>query len=245
LSNRVGIKGRNIDLFVRFVDQFNDPINADHTPKVTIIDSNGTIRQSSSSAGISLFEDPGIYKLTYAIPENAPDAYWTDSWEAEIGTESITTNFSFLVSSTATILETTEPDYQPGDEIDFEFTHAEIDGLNVLLKILKRRLKSSGTRMVPDGAGGYVSSVCNVFNDDELTCFLVSSLSDFNSTPHITSYMFGDPAIYGVFADIIIHGANLLALAAQALIEKGREFVVTDNGISFQPPAVSEILNSQ
>jgi hypothetical protein len=245
LSNRVGIRGRDVELFVKFVDQFNDPINADHTPKVTITDSDGVMHQSASSSGVALFENPGIYKLTYHIPENFADGYGVDSWDAEIGTETITTDFAFLVSSTASLQQTTEPDYSPGDEIDFEFTHAEIDGLNVLLKILKRRLKSSGTRKVPDGAGGFIDSTCNVFSNDELTCFLVGSLSDFNSTPHFTQYTFADPAIYGIFADVIIQGANLVALAAQALIEKGREFIVTDNGISFQPPAVSELLNSQ
>ena len=54
-----------------------------------------------------------------------------------------------------------------------------------------------------------------------------------------------EPAIYGIFAAIIIQGAVLLALAAQALIERGREFSITDNGITFQPPAVAEMLNAQ
>lgn len=245
MSNRVGIRGRDIELFVKFIDQFNDPINADHTPEVTITDANGTVWQSASSSGVSLYEDPGVYKLTYAIPESFADGYATDTWVAEMGTETITSTFSFLVSSTGELQETTEPDYVPGDDIDFEFTKAEIDGINVLLKILKIRLKNDGTRKVPDGLGGFTDEVCSIFTNNELICFLVSSLSDFNSTPHITSYTFSDPAVYGVFADIVIQGANLLALAAQALIEKGREFVVTDNGISFQPPAVSEILNSQ
>ncbi|GAF93973.1 unnamed protein product, partial [marine sediment metagenome] len=39
--------------------------------------------------------------------------------------------------------------------------------------------------------------------------------------------------------------AVLLALAAQALIERGREFSITDSGVTYQPPAVSDMLNTQ
>ncbi|MBF0556603.1 MAG: hypothetical protein HQK96_18955 [Nitrospirae bacterium] len=245
MSNRVGFGGRNIDLFVKFVDQFGDPINSDTTPKVTITDYNNVVRQTASNRGVSLFQDPGIYKLTYSIPENFPDGYAVDTWVAQIGNDTITTSFSFLVTSSASFENMTDPEYTPGDDITFKFTKEECDGIDVLLKILRRRLKNNGTRKVPDGMGGFVDQPCNIFSDDEMTCFLISSLSDFNSTPHFTSYTFADPATFGIFADIILQGANLLALAAQALIEKGREFVITDNGISFQPPAVSEILNSQ
>jgi hypothetical protein len=230
---------------VRFVDQFNNPIDAESSPKVTITDVNGKIWQSASSNGVSLYEEPGIYKLTYVIPTNFPDGYGEINWATQIGSDAITLTSPFLVSSTASFEDTTKPDYEPGADINFGFTKEEVDGMNILVKILKSRVKNTGTRKVPDGAGGFVDEVCSIFSDDELTCFLVSSLSDFNSTPHFTTFKFSDPAIYGIFADIVIQGANLLALAAQTLIERGREFNITDNGINFQPPAVSEILNSQ
>jgi hypothetical protein len=74
---------------------------------------------------------------------------------------------------------------------------------------------------------------------------LVNGLSEFNQIPHFTSFHFSDPAIYGIFADVIVQGAVILALAAQSLIERGREFTITDNGITYQPPQISEILNNQ
>jgi len=96
---------------------------------------------------------------------------------------------------------------------------------------------------VPDtGVGGYTEVPCVIFTTDELTCFLINSLSEFNQWPHFTNFTFADVQIQDLFADIIIQGAVLLALAAQTLIEKGREFSITDNGVTYQPPQVSDIL---
>ncbi len=74
---------------------------------------------------------------------------------------------------------------------------------------------------------------------------MVNGLSEFNQIPHFTNFTFADPRIQTIFADVIIQGAVILALAAQALIEKGREFVITDNGVTYQPPQVAELLNNQ
>ena len=37
----------------------------------------------------------------------------------------------------------------------------------------------------------------------------------------------------------------MLALSSQALIERGREYNLTDNGVSLTPPTISELLNTQ
>ena len=47
------------------------------------------------------------------------------------------------------------------------------------------------------------------------------------------------------FAEVLVEGATLYALASQALLERGREFQMSDNGISFDPPNLSELLNTQ
>ena len=44
--------------------------------------------------------------------------------------------------------------------------------------------------------------------------------------------------------DIITKGAVVWALYAGSLIEAGREFTITDNGISFTPPPVSDKMQS-
>ncbi len=44
---------------------------------------------------------------------------------------------------------------------------------------------------------------------------------------------------------MIADGACVYAMASQALIEKGREFSMTDNGVNFIPPNVAEMLQTQ
>ena len=244
-DNRIGIRGRTIDLYVRFVDAAGNPTVADDTPEVQITDLNGTIQQNFSNLGVSLVENPGTYKLTYTIPLSVPDGYMTDTWRADIGGDTVESTFSFLAMASGELSIGEEPHYEPGDDVPYNFTKEEAYGINVLLKFIKARLKNNGVSKFPDGMGGYVERECNVFRDSELIAFLVNGLSEFNQIPHFTAFTFADQVIYTIFADVVAQGAVILALAAQALIEKGREFTITDNGVTYQPPAISEILNNQ
>ena len=246
MANRSGIRGREVDLYVRFVDSEGAVVNTDDVPLVKITDSQSVVRRSFNNSGVVLTDDPGLYKLTYTIPINSPsDSYWIDTWNAKIGDEEIIADFAFYVSSSGTA-EVGEPvDYQPGDEYVFTYTKEEVQSINYLLSLLRKRLKNNGKVKVPDGFGGFVDRDCAVFSNDELVAFLVSSLSEFNQFPHFTQFKFTDPQITGIFTDIILQGAQLLAYSAQAIIERGREFNFTDNGITFQMPAISEILNNQ
>lgn len=244
---RIGTRGRTIELYVKFADAAGNPINTDNTPKVKITDANDVVWRASSNLGVSLADDPGLYKLQYTIPENFADGYATDTWTADIGNDQIETTFEFLVISAGSITEAAAPEFVPGDEYEFIFTKEETNGINKLLKILKKRLKSDGTRKAPDpdDPTRFIDVPCPVFADSELICFLVNGLSEFNQYPHFTNYTFADDIIQGIFMDIIIHGALILALAAQSLIERGREFSITDNGVTYQPPQLAEILNTQ
>jgi hypothetical protein len=67
----------------------------------------------------------------------------------------------------------------------------------------------------------------------------------FNEIPHFTCFTFNDSEITSHFQAIIVQGASLVALSSKALIERGREFTITDAGVSFVPPTVSELLNNQ
>jgi len=246
LSDRIGIRGRIVSLYVRFRDSLGNAVYADTTPTVEITNSEGTIVRTLSNTSVSVDSDTdGVYYIDYNIPLNMVDGYAEDRWVAKIGDETVTSTFQFLVQEAGAVEASTEPDFVPGADVEFEWTKVEVEGINYLLKILKSRLKSSGTAQTSDGAGGFIETECNVFSDDELICFLVNGLSEFNQYPHFTGYTFADDAITGIFADIIVQGAVLVALAAQALIEKGREFTITDNGLSYQPPMISEILQSQ
>lgn len=246
MANRIGIRGRNIKLYARFLDAAGNPVNADEIPQVEISDSAGTVVQGLTDIGTSLDDDPGLYVFSYDIPLTVSvDGYFTDRWVADVGDEQIESTFTFLVLTAGTIEEATAPDHQPGDSVPFNFTQEEIGGINILLSILKKRLKNDGVRKVPDGQGGFIEEPCFVFNDTELICFLVNSLSEFNQYPHFTAFTFADDLIQTRFVDIITQGAVLVALAAQALIEKGREFSITDSGVTYQPPQVADMLNTQ
>jgi hypothetical protein len=137
-----------------------------------------------------------------------------------------------------------------GDDVDFDFSDAELTGLNVLLKYLKARLQSDGKKpsrdqfgaFILDGYGAMVMEDCNVFSDEILACFLASSLSEFNMIPFFTSFSFGEQIIYKTFSHAIVEGALILALSSQALVEKGRDFTISDGGISYQPPTLGDFL---
>jgi len=136
-------------------------------------------------------------------------------------------------------------DLEIGDAPIYAWTQDEICGINILLKQLKARLKSDGLAETIDEYGNIELSNCPIFTDDELVCFLQNSLSEFNQTPHFTSFTFADQVIYDRYAHIIVEGAFILATGAQMLIEAGREFTITDNGITMNPPPLSNVLNNQ
>jgi hypothetical protein len=113
------------------------------------------------------------------------------------------------------------------------------------MEILKARLKNNNSAETTDAFGNKTFTDCLIFTDDELLQFLVASLSEFNQTPHRTAFAFSDQIIYETHAHVITEGAYILAVAGQMLIEAGREFTITDNGISMQPPPLSSTLNNQ
>lgn len=243
-TTRIGIPGRYVDLYVSFRDSFGNPADTDDTPQVKITDPNGTVKQSYSDSGVSSV-DTGVYYLSYEIPDNGVDGYWTDTWKAEIGSTEVVESFEFQVLGSGTVIETTEPEFTAGDDVDFDYNTAEIAGINYLLKILKPRIKNNGVRKVPDGSGGFTTEECNIFTNDELIVFLTASLAEFNSIPHTTAFRFSDDIITQIYSEIITQGAVLLAYAAQMLLERGREFSITDSGVTFTAPAISELLSTQ
>ena len=245
MANRIGILGREVELYVKFCDAAGNPVNADDVPKVEVTDFDGNVKRALSKRGVGLVCDPGIYVLSYTLPLNATDGYWNDRWVAKIGGEEVEQIFEFQVIAGGNIKEDKEPNHKPGDPAEFCFSKEEVKCINVLLDILRKRLKSDGKVRQDDGNGGFILVDCPVFSDSELICFLINSLSEFNQYPHFTNFTFADEIICTRFVDIIVQGAVLLALAAQSLIEKGREFSITDNGITYQPPAISDILNTQ
>jgi hypothetical protein len=114
-----------------------------------------------------------------------------------------------------------------------------------LIKLVKSRLSSSGKAKSADESGNVIYVDCDIFSLEMLNDFLTLSLSDFNQTPYFTFFGFDDADFVNIFAEVLVEGAVLQALASKALIERGREFQISDCGINFEPPSVSELMQTQ
>jgi hypothetical protein len=204
----------------------------------------GAIALGPTSAGVSQI-DVGKYLFQFAIPITGPFGVWNDVWTGFINGFRIDNTFSFIVEHTDLPAINSDGYVHLGDDPGFNYSQIAIININKLLKTLKARLNSSGKTKSTDGYGNVIYVDCDIFSMDMLVTFLANALTDFNQVPFFTFFTFEDTDILNQFHDIIVEGATLMALASQALIERGREFVVTDNGVSFTPPTVSELLNTQ
>jgi hypothetical protein len=153
--------------------------------------------------------------------------------------------FTFTVFQGQLPAVNTDGEVHLGDDTGFNYSQIEICNINNVLKSLKLRLKSSGKAKRVDEFGNIIYKDCDVYNTDELVGYIVRSLAEFNSIPHFTAFTFSDTPIIEEFHGVLVQGAVVFALGAQALIERGREFQVTDNGIGFTPPSISELLMAQ
>ena len=240
------IRGEDVELSIQYYGTDGLPSDADETPEVRITNPDGDVIVASTSTGVTRV-DLGLYVYTYSVSATTDKGLWTDTWVAQVGGSTLSNEFKFLVADEASAVSGAA---RLGDEVEFDFSEAEITGLNILLKYLKARVKSDGQKpsrdeygaFIYDGYGELVMEECNVFTDEILVCFLCSALSEFNMVPFFTSYSFADEIIYKTFSHAIVEGATILALSSQALVEKGRDFTISDGGISYQPPALGDFL---
>lgn len=110
---------------------------------------------------------------------------------------------------------------------------------------MKARLNSTGKAKSQDDAGNVIYIDTDIFQTEMLEAFIELSISQFNQTPFFTSFTIEDTEFVNTFTDLLVEGAVLHALASQSLLERGREFQLTDSGVTFNPPSVSELLNTQ
>tara|TARA_B100000131_G_scaffold251559_3_gene245177 strand:+ start:1559 stop:2479 length:921 start_codon:yes stop_codon:yes gene_type:complete len=245
-------RGSKVELKVQYYGPDGYAKDANSIPKIQIKDANGTLILASTNTGV-LKVSEGLYKYVLDVGTTVEKGLWTDTWTATVSGVNLSDSFNFLVTdqSSAAALGTTT--IKLADDVDFDFSQEELTGINTLLKYLKARLRSDGKKpkrdsygaFVTDGYGELVLEDCNVFTDEILATFLCISLSEFNMTPFFTSYTFSDQIIYKTFAHIIVEGALIVALASQSLIEKGREFTISDGGISYQPATLADHLSTQ
>lgn len=114
-----------------------------------------------------------------------------------------------------------------------------------LIALLKHRLHDDGKAKSQDAHGNIIYVDCDVYSKTMLESFIDLAVSEFNATPEFTDFTLENSRFVDCFAEVIVEGATLYALSSKALIERGREFQLSDTGIQFQPPAVAEMLNTQ
>lgn len=236
--------GDIVSLRARFTGPDGLAADLDAFPTVTVIQPSGGIAVGPTSMGVMRI-DVGVYQFNYSVGLYPPIGVWSDVWRGMFAGYEIISEFNFQVNTTQLPAINSDGFKHLGDDPGFNFSQNAICNINNLLKSLKRRLKNNGKARRKDEYGNDIYKDCNIFSTDELVTFLCESLSMFNEIPHFTFFTWEDSPIIEQFHNVLVQGALYLALGAQALIERGREFQVNDNGIGFTPPTISELLNTQ
>lgn len=237
-------QGGTIQLKAQFNNAYGIPADLSTFPSVRIVQPNEAIYRDYSSVGVYKVST-GIYALNWECPINSMVGVYSDTWLGVDGYGyTVRGSFNFIVSNTDLAANNIDGYLHLGDIPATDLSQADITNINRLMQILRIRLQSSGVRPTTDSDGNTIYENCNIFSIEEMYTFLCSSLSEFNNIPHFTDFAFSDDVVVD-FRDVIVEGAYIMALASKALIEKGREFIISDNGLSYQAPAVADLLNGQ
>ncbi len=233
-----------VNLMVQFRDVSGNPINVDSLPQVSIVQPSGLVLLAPTSMGVANV-GAGKYSYIFTVPYNGPYGVFNDIWSAYINGFKIQQEFSFVVAGTNLPAINSDGYVHLGDDPGFNYSQCAIKNINKLIKLLRARLNGRGKAKAADQYGNTVYVDCDIYSVDMLTSLLAQALTEFNETPFFTFFTFDDDNFVNQFMNILVEGASIWSLASQALIERGREIQVTDNGVSFQMPTVSELLQTQ
>lgn len=233
-----------VNLTIQFKDISGNPMNTDSIPQISITQPSGLLLLSNTSVGVTQI-GVGQYSYIFTVPINGPYGVFNDTWTAYINGYRIEQSFSFIVTHTDVPAINTDGYAHLGDDPGFDYSQHAIKNINKLIKSLKARLNSAGKAKSADAYGSTIYVDCDIFSVDMLTTFLATALWDFNQVPYFTFFQFDEDYFVEQFGEILVEGATLYSLASKALIERGREFQLTDNGLNFNPPTVSELMNTQ
>jgi len=233
-----------VNLTVQFRDTNGNPIDTDSIPQISIVQPSLAVLFAPTSAGVTRLST-GLYSYTYTVGINGPLGVWNDIWIGFVNGFRVQSSFSFVVLTTQVPGINSDGYTMLGDDPGFNYSQASIKNINKLIKIVRARLNSSGKSKSKDSSGNVIYVDCDIFSVDMLVTFLAAALMEFNQIPYFTSFQFDDDSFINQFGEILVEYAVLYSLASQSLIERGREFQLTDNGLNFNPPTISELLNTQ
>jgi hypothetical protein len=245
-TTRDGVsQSQKLRLDIQYSDMAGNKVDPSSYPTVSIIDpTNNIILNANSSTGV-IRQDVGLYYFDYTIPINGTLGIWHDMWSVLVSGVPFNKTLDFIVKT-----QTSPVVANAGQEIDPALSACAIDNVLLLMALLRTRLGSDGIRRkrdqfgryILDSSGNYINEPCNVFSTKELYTFLKAALAEFNSIPHFTYFTFNDRIFVETFQHELTEGAFIMGMALQGLREKGREFQMTDDGFSYQPPALADYL---
>ena len=233
-----------IQLRALFRGSDGSAVDLDSFPAITIVQPSGNVVLGPTSTGI-FRASIGLYGYDYSIPYTGPLGVWTDYWTGTLTGFTVSGTFNFVIANTQLPAINTDGYLHLGDDVPFNYSQIAIGNVNKIIKAVRARLNSSGKTRTKDQFGNIVYEDCDIYTVDQLATFVANSLTAFNEIPHFTFFTFEDTEIINNFFEILVQHAVIYALASKALIERGAEFNIQDNGVSFQPPTISELLNTQ
>ena len=236
--------GETVQLRALFKDTSGNPVDLDSFPTITIVQPSGNVAVGPTSLGVFRLS-AGLYGYDHPVPLNASLGVWNDIWDGTLLGVPISGSFNFVVQNTQLPAVNTDGYIHLGDDPGFCYSQTALFNINILIKTLKARLDSRGKATVTDQYGNDILVDCDIFAIEALTSFIADSLTLFNEIPHFTLFTFEDTEILQQFHNVIVQGATIMALGGKALLERGREFQFTDNGINFNPPTVSELMATE
>lgn len=235
----------SVELKVQIYGTDGNPVDPTSFPSISIIQPSGNVVLAPTSAGVYRL-GVGEFGYTLTTTPAISQGVWIDRWSAMLPTgERVNKEFNFVILYTQLPLHESDGYESLGSDPGFHFNQTEIHNINKILKAVKARLKSSGMTRSLDQFGNITFRDCDIFSTDSLITFICQSLTMFNEIPHFTDFNFSNSNIIDRYFNVLVQGAVILALASQALIERGREYTINDQGISFQNPTISELLQTE
>lgn len=241
----IGQLGDIIQLRTAFYSQADGYlVDLNAYPQVSIQQPSGNVIMPFTSAGVYRVST-GIYGWDYTVGKNDTFGVWTDNWMGMYQAYKMYQSYNFVINFSQMPEPNTDGYMHLGDDIGYNFSQNAICNIDKLMKGVKARLNSGGKTTIKDSFGNKILVDCNIYTDDQIITFLIFSLSYFNGIPHFTSFTFEDTDFCDRWGAWIVQRAVIDALYSKALIERGREFDISDSGTTFKPPSVSELLSSE
>jgi hypothetical protein len=216
----------------------------DAYPQVNIQQPSGNVALEFTSAGVYRVS-VGVYAYDFITGINVNYGVWTDTWRGYRSGNLLYQQYNFMVNYDQMPAMNTDGYAHLGDDVAYNFSQTAIYNINKLIKAMRARLNSRGKIKVKDSYGNPMYVDCDIYTVEQMVEFLMDALSDFNSIPHFTDFTYESTDFLQTFGAIIVQRAVISAMASKALIERGRELSITDSGINFTPPGISELLNSE